>query len=147
MALVPGAEMLDAEWLEADGLGGFANGTASGIRTRRYHALLLAATLPPAGRMGLVNGFEAGVETEDGLTAISTQRYAPDVEWPDGVTRLENFTVDPWPTWTYAVAGGKVIHELFVPRGHAAVVLRWSWKNGCSNATLPRLQVRPFFSG
>ena len=39
MAPVFGA---DAEWLEADGLGGFASGTASGIRTRRYHALLLA---------------------------------------------------------------------------------------------------------
>ena len=32
-----------AEWLEADGLGGFASGTVSGTRTRRYHALLLTA--------------------------------------------------------------------------------------------------------
>ena len=31
-------------WLEADGLGGFASGTVAGIRTRRYHALLLTAT-------------------------------------------------------------------------------------------------------
>lgn len=31
------------EWLEADGLGGFASGTATGVRTRRYHALLLNA--------------------------------------------------------------------------------------------------------
>src|ERR1700761_9553417 len=30
-----------AEWLEVDGLGGFASGTTTGIRTRRYHALLL----------------------------------------------------------------------------------------------------------
>ncbi|HTL30349.1 MAG TPA: glycogen debranching enzyme N-terminal domain-containing protein [Tepidisphaeraceae bacterium] len=29
------------EWLETDGLGGFASGTVGGIRTRRYHALLL----------------------------------------------------------------------------------------------------------
>jgi glycogen debranching enzyme len=34
------------EWLEADGLGGFASGTSDGIRSRRYHALLLAATAP-----------------------------------------------------------------------------------------------------
>ena len=54
-------ESLDpmAEWLEADGLGGFASGTAGGIRTRRYHALLLTATAPPAGRMVLVNGLDA----------------------------------------------------------------------------------------
>ena len=29
----------DREWLEPDGLGGFASGTVSGIRSRRYHAL------------------------------------------------------------------------------------------------------------
>ena len=34
-----------AEWLEADGLGGFASGTTSGVRTRRYHALLLPCLL------------------------------------------------------------------------------------------------------
>jgi predicted glycogen debranching enzyme len=39
-----------AEWLEADGLGGFASGTVSGIRTRRYHALLLTATTPRIGK-------------------------------------------------------------------------------------------------
>ena len=51
------------EWLEADGLGGFASGTSTGIRTRRYHALLLTAMTPPTGRIVLVNGFDAWVET------------------------------------------------------------------------------------
>ena len=51
-----------AEWLEADGLGGFASGTVDGIRTRRYHALLLSARPPPTGRVVLVNGFEAWIE-------------------------------------------------------------------------------------
>src|SRR5437899_1128478 len=41
----------NAEWLEADGLGGFASGTVSGIRSRRYHALLLTATTPPATKL------------------------------------------------------------------------------------------------
>ncbi|PYN18882.1 MAG: hypothetical protein DMD99_26605, partial [Candidatus Rokuibacteriota bacterium] len=49
----------EAEWLEADGLGGFASGTVSGMRTRRYHALLLTAITPPTGRFVLVNGFDA----------------------------------------------------------------------------------------
>jgi hypothetical protein len=71
------------EWLEADGFGGFASGTATGIRTRRYHALLLTATTPPTGRMVLVNGFDAWIETfrktldalgyvEDGRTPSAT---------------------------------------------------------------------------
>ena len=52
------------EWLETDGLGGFASGTSTGIRTRRYHALLLTALTPPTRRVVLVNGFEAWVETD-----------------------------------------------------------------------------------
>ena len=67
------------EWLEADGRGGFASGTASGIRTRRYHALLLTAATPPTGRMVLVNGVDAFVDTAGGTFALSSQRYAPGV--------------------------------------------------------------------
>src|SRR5690242_557395 len=91
----------DAEWLEADGLGGFASGTVSGIRTRRYHALLLPATTPPTGRMCLVNGFDATVAVAGRVEALSAQRYAPDVVHPDGACRLVEFTPEPWPQWTW----------------------------------------------
>ena len=58
-----------------------------GLRTRRYHALLLAATTPPTGRMVLVNGLDAG-STHDGADGVAPrryltrQRYAPDVVAP-----------------------------------------------------------------
>ena len=95
--------MKNDEWLEADGLGGFASGTVSGIRTRRYHALLLAATKPPSGRVVLVNGFDAWVETEDGTFSLSSQLYNPDVMHPDGARRIEEFKADPWPQWIYSL--------------------------------------------
>jgi len=145
MAFPLSPEAEKSEWLEADGLGGFASGTVCGIRTRRYHALLLAATSPPAGRMVLVNGLDAEVETASGRFALTAQRYSPGVDAPDGVTRLENFQLEPWPQWTCAVPGGKIVHELFIPYGRAAVVLRWHWE-GESGPPL-RLHVRPFFSG
>ena len=86
---------LAAEWLEADGLGGFASGTVSGERTRRYHALLLAATHPPAGRVVLVNGIEVWVETATGRHAISTQRYLPNVAYPEGWRCIADFAHQP----------------------------------------------------
>ena len=88
---------LTREWLEADGLGGFASGTAAGIRTRRYHALLLTARTPPTGRVVLVNGFDAWVETSAGRFAISSQAYGPDVTYPDGASRVAELTLEPWP--------------------------------------------------
>ena len=46
-------ESLKREWLETNGLGGFASSTLPGLHTRRYHGLLVAATKPPVGRMVL----------------------------------------------------------------------------------------------
>src|SRR2546426_11404099 len=115
------------EWLEADGLGGFASGTSSGVGTRRYHALLLAAMTPPTGRVVLVNGFDAWVDTPAGSFALSTQRYAPGVLHPDGVDRVTRFTNDPWPTWEFELVDGtRVMQELFVQRDVAATFVMWT---------------------
>jgi predicted glycogen debranching enzyme len=133
------------EWLEADGLGGFASGTVSGIRTRRYHALLLPAVSPPTGRMALVNGVDAWIDTAAASVALTTQRYAPDVLHPDGSRRIVAFASEPWPTWTYALAdGSEIVHELFVERGTGLVALAWTVRRAASDL---RLRVRPFLSG
>jgi predicted glycogen debranching enzyme len=136
----------NAEWLETDGSGGFASGTVSGIRTRRYHALLLTATTPPAGRIVLVNGFDAWVETPDRTFAVSSQRYAPDVIHPNGSSLIESFEYEPWPRWKYRLTDDLIIEqEVFVPHGQSAVMLSWKVIGGAS--TQLKLKVRPFFSG
>src|SRR5688500_4570324 len=43
--------LLTREWLVTNGLGGYASGTVSGVSTRRYHGLLIAALPAPFGRM------------------------------------------------------------------------------------------------
>jgi len=138
---------LAREWLEADGLGGFASGTVPGVRTRRYHALLLTARRPPTDRFVLVNGFDAWVETPAGRFAISSQAYAPGVVSPDGAARLEAFSLDPWPTWTFELEDGtRLTQELFVARGSSAAALSWRAVRpvGAGPASL---EVRPFLSG
>jgi predicted glycogen debranching enzyme len=133
------------EWLEPDGHGGFASGTASNIRTRRYHALLLTATTPPTGRVVLVNGFDASIETVTGTFALSTQRYGPDVLHPDGASRISAFAADPWPTWEYALPDGtRLRQEIFVERATAATWIAWTVLNARDGAVL---RVRPFLSG
>jgi len=136
---------VDAEWLEVDGLGGFASGTVSGIRTRRYHALLLSAVTPPTGRFLLVNGFDAWVETPEGTFALSSQRYRPDVVHPNGAQRITSFTTEPWPRWSFLLEDGtRIEHEIFVRHDAPIAVLSW-------RLTEPRtgvsLTLRPFLSG
>jgi predicted glycogen debranching enzyme len=145
------------EWLEPDGLGGFASGATSGVRTRRYHALLLTATTPPTGRMVLVNGLDAWVEDKrewaepgpHGRPAhrefLSRQRYAPGVIAPDDPAVIESFQVDPWPSWVYRLRDGtRIEQEIFVPRGLSLVAIRWRLIGGAASMLL---RVRPFLSG
>jgi predicted glycogen debranching enzyme len=135
----------NVEWLEADGLGGFASGTASGVRTRRYHALLLAAATPPTGRVVLVNGLEAWVETPAGRYAISSQRYAPDVVHPDGARRIESFTNDPWPRWTFRLEDGTVVEqEILVRHDSPVTAIAWRLRDPRPGVTL---SIRLLLSG
>ncbi|MEO6973153.1 MAG: amylo-alpha-1,6-glucosidase [Rhodoferax sp.] len=136
---------LNQEWLEADGLGGFASSTATGVRTRRYHALLLIATTPPTGRMVLVNGFDAWVETKDGRFDLSSQCYAPDVIGGEGTQHIESFTWDPWPKWVFRFADGtRVQQEIFVVKDEPVTCVSWKLLEPSTGATL---FVRPFLSG
>jgi predicted glycogen debranching enzyme len=136
----------NSEWLEADGLGGYASGTVSGVRTRRYHALLLTAVTPPTGRFVLVNGFDAWVETAAGRFAISSQRYAPDVLHPDGASRIVSFEADPWPRWVHRLPDGtEVEQEIFAVKGSSVVAVAWRARG--RGAKTAKLEVRPFLSG
>jgi predicted glycogen debranching enzyme len=139
----------ELEWLEADGLGGFASGTLGGVRTRRYHALLLAATTPPTSRIVLVNGFDAVVRTARGTFPISTQRYLPEVSSPPEeqvAARLESFAVEPWPIWRFRLEDDvRLEQEVFVPKGVPVVALAWRLRG--LQPVAAELTVRPFLSG
>ena len=141
---------LSAEWLEADGLGGYASGTVGGWRTRRYHAILLTSATPPTNRKVYVNGFESTVVSGDTSFPITTQQYVPDVIYPRGYEFLQSFTEEPWPTWVYRLPDGLVIEfELFVPRGYSGTVLKWHLKRSADDQpfTNVKLLVRPLMSG
>ncbi|AOB30697.1 glycogen debranching protein [Bordetella sp. H567] len=133
------------EWLEADGRGGYASGTACGLRTRRYHALLLCATRPPAGRKVLVNGVEAWVEGPAGREALTRQCYAPDLVVPADAAAPLSFDLHPWPTWLLRLKDGRIVRmACFVDKATGSTVLRWRQEGGGGPLVL---KVRPLLSG
>jgi predicted glycogen debranching enzyme len=132
------------EWLEADGLGGFASGTTSGVRTRRYHALLLGAASPPADRRVLVSGFVARLDTPEGSVELWPQAYGGG--WVTGrdVERLEFFR-DPWPHWRMQTRLGVAVEvEIFAVHGHSAVVVGFRLDRPIPGA---RLELCPLLAG
>jgi len=61
-------ELFDHEWLLTNGLGGYASTSITGLITRKYHGLLLAALPSPLGRTVMLNQLIEEVVLADGTT-------------------------------------------------------------------------------
>ena len=116
------------EWLETNGIGGFASGTVSGALTRRYHSLLTAATRPPLGRITTAAKFEETVSIDGSKFELSSNQYQGAIH-PEGFTYLKSFRLDPFPKWIYEVDGIEIEKKVFMVHGTNTTVCRWSIKS------------------
>ncbi|MBF0206282.1 MAG: glycogen debranching enzyme N-terminal domain-containing protein [Oligoflexia bacterium] len=98
------SKSLEKEWLETNGIGGYASSTIMGINTRKYHGLLTAAIPEIGGRYLLLSNFELSIHTEKGnkIYPLFATKY-PGVIHPDGHKRLISFEQDLTPVTTYLV--------------------------------------------
>src|SRR4051812_11678405 len=92
------------EWLETNGLGGWAGSSLLGCNTRRYHGLLVAATNPPAERMNLVSKLDETMVIDSNRFELGTNNYG-EVIHPEGYKYLESFSKKLFPEWIYEVNG------------------------------------------
>ncbi len=111
------------EWIITNGLGGYASSTAIGVNTRRYHGLLVAPEEPPWGRMLLLSKLEEEILLGETSLRFSANKY-PGVVHPRGYEHLEEFSLDPHPSFTYT-AGVRLKKTIFMPRGWNAVVVSY----------------------
>lgn len=130
------------EWLETNGIGGFASGTVAGCNTRRYHALLCAAVMAPRGRMVLVNKIDETLQIGDDKIPLSCN-YFPGVLSPEGFRHLQKFSVSPLPHWTYCANGCVLEKTLWMPNGQNRTIVRYHLREGAKL----QLRVRPFATG
>jgi predicted glycogen debranching enzyme len=134
------------EWLETNGLGSFAMGTVACPSTRRYHAILCAATRPPLSRMVLVNRLDE-VVVVDGSPYDLSASFFPGVVHPEGHRAIVGFRLDPWPTWTLRAGGVVIERQLFMPHGRQMTVVTWRLVEAGGGSGRARLFVKPMISG
>jgi len=120
---------LRREWLETNGLGGFASSTIIGLNTRRYHGLLVAATKPPVGRFVLLSKLEEDLIIDGQMFHLSANRY-PHTVYPQGFQYLKEFRLDPFPVFTYDVERIEIEKTVFMVQGRGCrSVHRRSWRS------------------
>jgi predicted glycogen debranching enzyme len=104
------------EWLETNGLGGFASSTLCGVNTRRYHGLLVAATVPPVEREVIVGRFDEWIETAHGKISLAT-RFFPNAVYPQGYTYLKEFQHTLCPLFTFEIGAIKILKKIVMLHG------------------------------
>ena len=129
---------LGIEWLETDGLGGFACGTASGARTRRHHGWYIPAIPPPRRRYLFVAGCEEFVSDGRHEAALSTQIYRDRVS-PEGDRSLVRFALAPFPTWRHEAREFAVERSLCLVRDRSITIVRYVNRGSAEI----RLRLRP----
>jgi predicted glycogen debranching enzyme len=100
---------LSYEWLETNGVGGYASGTVSGAHSRKYHGMLVASMNPPVNRMVVISKLEETIAIGEQRYALSANQY-PGVIHPRGTDHLIGFERDIFPVFRYA-AGGVVLKK------------------------------------
>ncbi len=131
------------EWLETNGIGGFASGTISGANTRRYHALLTAATKPPLGRVTVLSKFEETLTLDGRQFDLSSDQF-PGVVSPQGFLLLKEFRLDPFPVWVFSIDEIEIEKRLFMVHGSNTTVARWKIAAGQPGPV--KLTLKPLLS-
>jgi len=134
---------LRLEWIETNGLGGFASSTVVGLDTRRYHGLLTAALRPPGDRMLLLAKLEETLVVDGRRHELSANQY-PGVVHPDGHLRQREFRLDPFPVFVYAVEGLVLEKAVALVHGEDTVVVTYTLRGASpEHASEVALEVRP----
>ncbi len=131
------------EWIETNGIGGFASGTISGANSRRYHGLLTAATKPPLGRVTTLSKFEETLIVGSERYELSSNQY-PGTIHPEGFKLLAEFRLDPFPVWKYVAGGVTIEKRVFMVHGENTTVCRWKIAGEAPSDV--RLELRPLLA-
>ncbi len=134
------------EWLDANGIGGYASGTLSGAVSRRYHAFLCAATRAPQERVILVSKIDETVHVGDQSYELGVN-FWPGAVAPQGDEFLAEFQLDPLPRWIYEIPTEAGVLRLektvWMLREANATVAQYRTLSGPDC----QISIRPFVTG
>jgi predicted glycogen debranching enzyme len=136
-------EVIQKEWLITNGLGGYASSTVPAINTRKYHGLLVAALNPPGNRTVCLSKLDEEVSIANNTYPLGANEFQ-NVIFPKGYNFLKEFSVSPFPKYTYSVDNVQVEKTIFMPNGKNAVVALYKILN--RNDSDVKIQIFPLVS-
>ena len=130
------------EWLDTNGIGGYASSTAINCHTRKYHGLLVASLKEPRGKFVLLSKVEASLVHDDLEFHLSTNKY-PGVYHPTGHQFVEKFEQGLYPSITYRIGDALIRKSMMMVYGRNTTLLCYELLEG---KVKPMLRIRPMLA-
>ncbi|MEI8171983.1 MAG: amylo-alpha-1,6-glucosidase [Deltaproteobacteria bacterium] len=115
---------LNLEWLETNGLGGYASSTILNCNTRKYHGLLVANLDKPRGRHVLLSRIEDSVVVKGQESCLSCCQY-PGAFVPEGRHFLTSFQLNECPRFVYETDHVRIHKAVMMVQGEDCVLVRY----------------------
>ena len=132
---------IQREWLVTNGTGGYASGTVTGINTRRYHGLLVAALDPPLGRSVMLAKVDEVVSLAGQTYELGANEFHPNVIHPQGFATLESVRLEGQvPTFCYRVGNAILEKRIWMAHGRNTTYVRYTHVAG-DNALALRVRL------
>lgn len=133
---------LGLEWLDTNGIGGYASSTIVGCHTRRYHGLLVVRLAEPPGKFVLLSKVEDSLFSEDQEYMLGVHKY-PGAFHPRGHRYQSAFEQAEVPRFDYQLGGTTLRKELALVEGSDTVLLHYT---ASKNRVAARLRVKPLLA-
>lgn len=133
---------LACEWLETNGLGGFASSSILDCHTRKYHGLLVA-TLPELNdKCVLLSKVETSIVVQDRIFHLSTNKY-PGVFHPTGHKYIDKAEFLLFPKIHYRIGDINLTRSLMMIQGENTVVIHFELSKHSKSI---KLRLSPFLA-
>jgi predicted glycogen debranching enzyme len=133
---------LNCEWLETNGLGGYASSTLLNCNTRKYHGLLVANLSNPQGRHVLLSWFEDSISIQGKEFFLSCCQY-PGVFHPEGNCSLAEYHKEHCPHFIYETDNFRIHKAIMMVHGKDTVLIKYTIERCLSPGVL---LLKPFLA-
>ncbi|MEQ8822453.1 MAG: amylo-alpha-1,6-glucosidase [Sumerlaeia bacterium] len=137
--------LLDKEWLEPDGSGGFACGCVDGQVRRFWHGLLWVSRKPPTDRVRLVTGMEERLWKEGQANLSLSATCDADGKWHAPDVMPVAFRPRPFATWEWVLPDGRgtLTKSLMMRRFHGTTIVRYELTDASAPVQLALRLILP----
>lgn len=135
-------EGLNLEWLETNGIGGYASSTCLNCNTRKYHGLLVAKLENLPEKYVLLSNIE------DVITIGDSEYWLNVVQYPGHLHRLgydclQEFSIDTHPVFTYQMKDVVLSKEILMLQQENSIFIKYRLVSGANKA---KISLRPFIA-